>query len=661
MVRSRRLRLLLVVTPLVVVAGGMGAHFMASRHVTYYTGDAPRTMNCASCHFEARGGTLRDRFLRPRYRSPIDIAACADDRLYAVAQDADALLAIDARAGRVVAEIPVGRRPYAIAIDRDCAFAYVSDEEDDAVSVVDLARGRSIGSLPSGEAPHGLAVAPGGGRLYVADWLENDVAVVDPTGRDPGLRLLAGSNPNAVALSPDGGALLVANELSRPARFPQPPVSEITVIDPRAARVTARYEVENAHMLEDVAFTPEGDLALVPLVRPKNLVPALQVERGWMMTGGVAVVDLRRGGVVQMPLDDIDAFYADPAGVAVSPDGRYAFISHAGVDRVSVIDLPALRRLLSGAGAAELAGFADDLGVSRRYVVKRIAVGANPRGLAVSADGRRLYVAERLDDRIGIIDLDSLEKTGSIDLGGPRHITVRRRGERLFNSASATLQGQFSCRSCHPNDHVDRLQYDLEPDGLGRNIVDNRTLLGIDRTGPFKWNGRNTSLWMQCGIRFARFLTRSEPFPPDDLNALVAFISSLQPRTRPGRAPEGALAEGHDLTAAQRRGREIFQRARRRDGAAIPPAQRCSTCHPAPLYTDRRVADVGSAGPSDDERVFDTPQLLDLQMTAPYLHDGRALTLEEIWTLYSPNDTHGVTGDLGKTGLNDLVEFLKTL
>ena len=48
-------------------------------------------------------------------------------------------------------------------------------------------------------------------------------------------------------------------------------------------------------------------------------------------------------------------------------------------------------------------------------------------------------------------------------------------------------------------------------------------------------------------------------------------------------------------------------------------------------------------------------------MSAPFLHDGKAATLEEIWTLYSPNDEHGVTSDLGKQGLNDLVEYLKTL
>ena len=47
--------------------------------------------------------------------------------------------------------------------------------------------------------------------------------------------------------------------------------------------------------------------------------------------------------------------------------------------------------------------------------------------------------------------------------------------------------------------------------------------------------------------------------------------------------------------------------------------------------------------------------------TAPYLHDGSARTLEEIWTVFNPKDTHGVTNDLQKDELNDLIEYLKTL
>ena len=53
--------------------------------------------------------------------------------------------------------------------------------------------------------------------------------------------------------------------------------------------------------------------------------------------------------------------------------------------------------------------------------------------------------------------------------------------------------------------------------------------------------------------------------------------------------------------------------------------------------------------------------LTNVVLDAPYLHDGSARTLEEIWTVFNPNDRHGVTNDLSKDELNDLIEYLKTL
>jgi YVTN family beta-propeller protein len=638
-----------------VAACGLGARRWSVAHVEHYTGDRARTTDCYACHVAAREGAALDRILDPRYRTPLDVAVAPDgSRLYVTAQDAGALLVVDAEALRLLAEIPAGRRPHSVALDAGGRTAYVTDQESDAVLVVDLASGRAVGRLPAGFAPAGVASVPGG-PLVVANSLGGDLSVVDPASAEERARLAAGSYPYGAVVSPGGDVVLVTNQLARPARPPALPVSEVTLVDARAGRVTTRVELPNAHLLEGAAFTPDGAAALVTLVRPKNLVPALQVERGWMMTNGIAVLDVASGRAAQMPLDEEEAYYADPSDVAVTPDGRRAFVSHGGVDVVTAIDLPALLAVVRETPEAELAGYANRLDVSRRYVLARIPVGSNPRGLAVSPDGRRLYVAERLDDRIGVVDVAALRKAGSIDLEGPRRETLVRRGERNFNSARFTFQNQFSCRSCHPDNHMDRLQYDFEPDGLGRNVVDNKTMLGLRDTAPYKWNGRNTSLYMQCGIRFARFLMRTEPFPVEELNALVAFLMSLDPPRNRHRIPGGAL------TPAQRRGKEIFERARMRDGAPIPSSNRCVTCHRPPRYTDRRRADVGSASPGDTETAFDTPHLEHLPMSAPYLHDGKALTLEEIWTLYSPDDTHGVTSDLGKDGLNDLIEYLKTL
>ncbi|MBI4602040.1 MAG: SMP-30/gluconolactonase/LRE family protein [Planctomycetes bacterium] len=654
--RRKRLWLCALVAGAAVALAGAKAHRYAVDHVRYYTGLEPETLSCVSCHYVGHGGTLADRFAAPRYRSPLNIAVSADGRrLYATASQAGTLLAIDLEVRMLAAEVPVGAKPHGVALAPDGRTAYVSNEEDDSVSVVDLEAGRTTRTLGAGDGPAGIAVAPGGGALFVADWFGDSLSVIDLATGAEALRLPTGSNPYGAVLTRDGKRLLVTSQLSRPGNRPDPPVSEVTVVDVEARRVLGRVELRSAHLVEGVEVTPEGDLALVTLVRPKNLLPAVQVARGWMMTNGLGVIELATGRAVQVVLDDPCAFYADPCDVTVTPDGRLAFVSHSGADVVSVVDMVKLRQLLRETPLGAEDALANRLDSSRRIVRARIPTGPSPKGLAVSPDGKTVYVAERLADRIAAIDVETLSVAFRIDAGAPGRETVLRRGERLFNSASRTFQGQFSCRSCHPNNHVDRLQYDFEPDGLGRGIVDNRTLLEIDGTGPFKWDGKNTSMYMQCGMRFARFLTRVEPFPADDLNALVAFMRSLRNPPNRHRAPGG------ELTAAQGRGKALFERSAMKDRTPIAEKDRCITCHPPPRFTNRRKADVGSASPGDHSVEFDTPHLLNIYQSAPYLHDGKAATLEEIWTRFNPRDTHGITVDFSKSDLNDLIEYLKTL
>ena len=97
------------------------------------------------------------------------------------------------------------------------------------------------------------------------------------------------------------------------------------------------------------------------------------------------------------------------------------------------------------------------------------------------------------------------------------------------------------------------------------------------------------------------------------------------------------------------------------DGRLIPVQNRCDTCHPAEThYTARYSTEVGSATKYDTSGLFDIPQLDRVYEDAPYLHNGEALTLEEIWTVFNNSDKHGITSDMSKEQLNDLIEFLKT-
>jgi hypothetical protein len=73
------------------------------------------------------------------------------------------------------------------------------------------------------------------------------------------------------------------------------------------------------------------------------------------------------------------------------------------------------------------------------------------------------------------------------------------------------------------------------------------------------------------------------------------------------------------------------------------------------------MADVGTLLASDDSILFDTPHLNNIYASPPYLHHGLALSLEEIWTRYSPEDKHGVVNDFTKIQLNELIEYLRSL
>jgi cytochrome c peroxidase len=201
---------------------------------------------------------------------------------------------------------------------------------------------------------------------------------------------------------------------------------------------------------------------------------------------------------------------------------------------------------------------------------------------------------------------------------------------------------------------VDGLSYDFDGDGIGDNLLDNRTLQGVAATEPFKWNGKNPSLEVQCGPRFAKVLMRTDPFSPAELKDLRAFLESLPP-------PRGTRKLGQPLTALQERGRQIFFATKTPAGVPIPRERQCHTCHRPPLFTNRLPAAVGSRGPRDTTDLFDTPHLLGIATSAPYLHDGRAATLEELWTTFNTNDLHGVSSYMNKIELNALVEYLKTL
>ena len=589
---------------------------------------------------------------KERYLSPIEMALSPDGRLlYVVCQGSDDVRVIDAQTNKVVGSVAVGRVPRGIALSPDGRQLYITNAWSDTVSVIDAASLKVVQTLPTGFEPDGIVVDRAGEMLYVANRLSGDVSVIDlKTGQET-KRLLAGRGASYLVLSPDGKLIYCTHIYPIPGAFRTPPNSEITVIDTARQTVVERKLLHNVAGAFHVAVSADGKLGAVAQLRPKNLIPLAHVEHGWVFGDSLTLFGQDVGEPVQIPIDELDRYYALPWGIVIAPDKSKIFLTTAGSESVTVIDVAHLLNTVR----SRRQPFVNDLSASADYIEARIPVGHNPRGILFSQDGKHVYVANRLDDTIAVIDTATDKVVSTIDLGGPKTVDALRRGERLFYTAGFAFQGQFGCANCHLDATIDGLQWDLEPDGFGKDIVDNRSLEDLAGTEPFKWNGGNADMPTECGPRTEKFFFRSQSLNHEQLTDLVTFVFSL-----PNRPNRYRLANG-ELTPAQERGKAIFERAKYRNGNPIPEANQCATCHSGPKFTNKQQVDVGTGKLTDRSPVLDVPQLPNVAYSGPYLHDGSARSMEEIWTVFNPKDTHGVSNDLTKDELNDLIEYLKTL
>ncbi len=586
------------------------------------------------------------------YLSPGEIAVSPDGaRLYVTCEASNELRIVDTLTGALLKSVPVGRVPRGLALSADGSRVFVANSWDDNITVVDAAGFSVLRTLPAGWEPTSVVTDRAGKNLYVANRLSDDVSVIELATARESKRIPAGHGASYLARAGNTPLIHCSHVYPNIKGVRRVPESQLTVIESSRQAVTGTQIMTNAAGVFHIAFSPDGRLGVVAHLRPKNLLPLAHVEHGWAFGDSLLLFGADVPGTISVPLDEIDRYFAMPFGVAITPNKSKIYVSTSGSDSVTVISVPRLLAFATARGGS----FANDLSASSNYVVARIAVGRNPRGIALSPDGKRLYVANRLDDTIGVIDTGTDSIIATLDLGGPRQVTALRRGEQLFNSAAYAFQGQFGCANCHIDATYDGLQWDLEPDGFGRDIVDNRSIEDLAGTEPFKWNGQNPDLPTECGPRTEKYIYRSQSYNSRELADLTMFVLSIPARPNRYRQADGSL------TAAQLRGKAVFERTRYKTGRPIPRHNQCAYCHLGPKFTNRKLTYAGTFRQSDNSEMLDVPHLTDVAYSAPYLHDGSAATLEELWTVFNPNDAHGVTSDLTKAEINDLVEYLKSL
>jgi YVTN family beta-propeller protein len=587
-----------------------------------------------------------------RYLNPREMVLSPNGlRLYVMCEASDEVRVVDLDSGKIRQVIAVGHMPRGISLSPDGQQIFVANSWDDTVSVIDASSLKVVRTLPTGFEPNSVVTDREGKTLYVANRLSSDISVIDLQSGQETKRLLAGRGASYLALSPDGKRLYCTHVYPQPGSYRTPPESEITVIDTIRQRVIERERLHNVAGVFHIAISSDGKLGVAPQLRPKNLVPLAHVEHGWVFGDSLALFGDDVNGVVQVPIDELDRYFAMPFSAVITPDKTKLYVSSSGSESITVIDIP---KMLSYVRATN-GPIANDLSASANYVSARIPVGRNPKGLLLSQDGKSLYVANRLDDSISVIDTNKDVVVSSIGLGGKQDMTSLRRGERIFYTARFAFQGQFSCANCHIDATFDGLQWDLEPDGFGVDIVDNRSIEDLSGTEPFKWNGGNPNMATECGPRTEKYFYRSQSYNSAELADLVTYVMALPLR------PNRYRLAGGELTPAQERGKTLFERRANKFGKAIPESNQCAYCHSGPKYTNQKLADVGTGKKTDRSPLVDVPQLTNVAYSGPYLHDGSARSMEEIWTIFNPNDTHGFTNDLTKDELNDLIEYLRTL
>lgn len=383
---------------------------------------------------------------------------------------------VDPASGEKVKSIRLAQPPNGMAVDG--ATAYVAEGGPrGAVEVVDLESGELKCSFPAGHTPMSPVVREE--KLYVACRFDSRVLEMDAATGTVLNSWNVPREPVALAVSPDGRKIWAAGHLPAGAADGDFTAAALTLVEDGKA---VHFPLSNGTQgVRGMAISPDGRYLAVAHVLSRYQVPTTQLDRGWMNTNAVTVIDTDEPDKPHpVLLDDPDAGAANPWGVSFSEDGGKLFVTHAGTHELSVIDFPALLERMKREGrsnepVSERLGFLHGLRT-------RIALPLNgPR--SVASDGKNVYVAGYFSDSLAEISLKDACKSRAIPLNGQFRPSREKLGERYFNDASHCFQGWQSCATCHPDGRVDGLNWDLLNDGMG-NPKNTRTMFLSHRTSP---------------------------------------------------------------------------------------------------------------------------------------------------------------------------------
>ena len=252
--------------------------------------------------------------------------------------------------------------------------AVVLNSDDDSLSIIDTATYKEISRSYIGRQPHHLIVTPNGKSLIAAMASGNELVFIDRATNTVQQRREA-SDPYQIGFSPDG-KWFVANSLR---------LDRIDIYDGNTYQLVHRLPAPT--MPSHIGFSPDSRTVYVTL----------------QGTGNLIAIDLASG----KPLWTVPVG-PQPAGVLVRASGTI-LVAIMGTDHVVEVDP------------------ADG------NIIGLVHTGNGAHNFVLSPDGKTLYVSNRVEGTISVLDALTLAITGTIVApGGPDDMALTADGKELW-------------------------------------------------------------------------------------------------------------------------------------------------------------------------------------------------------------------------------------
>ena len=489
----------------------------------------------------------------------------------------------------------------------------------------DLVTRDLIAEVEVGHSPG--AMVETGDFIVVCNRFPGHLTLVNKRGNRIEGTIGVGREPVALVHLASRNQVIVAHHLPEMAATDPLVAASLSVVGLSARKVIHKIVLPNGSTdIRDLHLDGEGKHLFVSHLLARYNLPTTQLERGWMNTNALSILRTdHMEDCTTLLLDDIDHGAANPWALGSSREGDKLFVTHAGTHEVSIIHWDSLQQALNTRYPDEQRySLKENLGFIYPYRERVPLSGNGPRALCVLED--YLVIANYFTDNLNIINLKD-RTLSSLELGTPDN-SEEYTGERVFHDASYCFQSWQSCASCHPDARVDGLNWDLLNDGIG-NPKNTKSMLFSHATPPVMSLGvrPDAEAAVRAGFQYIQF----SAIPDSMARKVDSYLRSLQPVSSPFRTKQSRWKAGkrlfHDLN--------------------------CTGCHPEGYYTDLQAYSFDA----DPMPRWDTPGLGELWRTAPYWHDGRYYTLEELFRV----EKHGLPVPLDSTEMETLEAYLLSL